>query len=484
MSDIIIERPRSKVYSFEVEILGIKFRFEYDFSIPGWKIYATNADIFFIIWGAKNSKTLLTSKVVEQIAKEIAKVKCQKKRVCIKELLTTIDRSVIVNTLKREVVSKLAIEDVSPTDGVIIPPLYYVPNRESPLAVALVGTTHFDMSLLLAVKSVSGISLEEVDLVEATARKVVVGGRRYSVLWPWLKRNSDMIEIANALRKRYDPVLLPFVDEVKIWFEKAKGNPLAWFKWLVDVVGQYVDRCLLVDYPEREHDIRLLQLLFATYLFAYVFDVPPVTLVWAPHGGASVDILPSMLRLLESYVGEVFYGTTLSGLKWWRLVTGVMWNRLAISEKTKRTLRLLKKSFVTDCREPIPCTALILADTPIARSMFEKLPNTMEIRLQVPDWWIRNEFEIETTAPNGERITVTSRDFSAISVAVYLVVAHDVRNVYESLKTRPWKNILHDTFAKYLPMATIAEVLGENFVQTLRRQMIDYTRKKSSFIHE
>jgi len=478
MSGLSVERPRSKVYSFEVEIHGIKFRFKYDFSIPGWTIHADNDDIYLTVWGAKtNSKSLLTSKVVEQIAKEIAKAKCQRKRGCIKELLPTIDKSVIVNTLKREVVSKLAIEDVSPTDGVIIPPLYYVPNRESPFAVALVGTTHFDMSLLLAVKSGSDISLEEVDLAEALARKVTVGRRRYFVFWPWLKRDFDMIELAKTLRKLYDPDLLPFVNKVKNWFEKAKGNPLAWFKWLVGVVGQYANSCLLTDYPEREHDIRLLQLLFATYLFAYVFDVPPVTLVWAPHGGASVDILPSMLRLLEGYAGEVFYGTTLSGLKWWRLVTGIMWNRLAIDKKTRRALRLLKRSFASGCREPIPCTALILADTPIARSMFESLPNTMEIRLQAPDWWIRNKIERETAAPNGERVTVTFRDFSAISVAVYLVVAHDVRNAYESLKTKPWKNIPHDTFVRYLPMATIAKLLGEDFVQTLRRQMIDYARK-------
>jgi len=493
-------------YTYKFEVMGVEFIAEY---VPGAGWIVRHGGHY--VPAGRKSSALIKKKVVAFIIDAVAKAKCGGDSGCVRQTKESISEVDVLEAIRRGVLSKVQIRrrtfSASKDVDRLIAPVWFTAADGYTIAMSLTyevlqegEETVIEPHLLLAITDASGNTrLEKLRLVDALINGVEVGGRVYLLHAPAFELGDDeedVIDVEKRVRKVMKDALtqnyisLPDLKRTLEWWHKVREDPLAWLRWTVEVVGDWLRAKLWRNYGARL--VRLFQLRHAAYMFAFVFDFLPHT-VFKGRPGSGKSYHVGMLTYLVPY-GVLYTASTRAAIDRIRTFAGVVGIQ-EIDRERRDIVELLIRSYDKYGTRAIADgptakifsggVALILADVGYLREVDESgaaSTRMMEHYLRAdprmrmmrhPYSYIVEEFRWRGKAPNGEEVELRAEDLWALETAVYLAAAHKVYEVYREvakrIETDGWRDVdvLPRSLQIHMPLIVMAEILGKEYVDAL-----------------
>jgi len=497
----------SYVYRFTVQ--DVEFAAEY---MPGAGWIVRHGTRY--VPAGKKSSSLIKKRVVSFIIDTIAREKCGGDRECVQQTRETMSEVEVLEVIRREVLSKVQIRrraySVSKNVDRIIAPVWFTADESHSIAAAMVyevqqqenEETIIEPYLLLAITDPSGDTrLEKIRLVDVLVSGVEVGGKLYLVHAPAFEvgddEETDVIDLEKRVRRVMKDALtqnyisFPDLKRTLEWWGRVRRDPMAWLRWVVEVVGDWLRERLWRSYGAKY--VRLFLMRHVAYLFAYVYDFLPHTVFRGPPGsGKSYHV--GLLTFLVPY-GILYTASTRAAVDRIRTFAAVVGIQEVDSER-RDIIELLIRAFDKYGTRAIANgptakifsggVALILADVGNLRILdesgaaatrmmehYQRVDPRMR-KMRHPYSYIVEEFRWRGKTPDGDEVELRAEDLWALETAVFLAAAHKVYEVYREVAKRVesegWRGIdvLPRTLQIHMPLIVVAEILGQEYVETLK----------------
>jgi len=501
----------SYIYKFKVH--DVEFTAEY---MPGAGWIVRHGTRY--VPAGKKSSSLIKKQVVSFIINTIARERCGGDKDCIQQTRESISEVEVLETIRREVLSKVQIRrraySVSKNVDRIITPVWFTADEEHSIAAAMVyevqqqegEETIIEPYLLLAITDSSGnTKLERVRLVDVLVSGIEVGGKLYLVHAPAFEvgdeEDTDVIDLEKRVRRIMKDALtqnyisFPDLKRTLEWWDRVRRDPMAWLRWVVEVVGGWLRERLWRSYGAKY--VRLFLMRHVAYLFAYVYDFLPHTVFRGPPGsGKSYHV--GLLTFLVPY-GILFTASTRAAVDRIRTFAAVVGIQEVDNER-RDIIELLIRAFDKYGTRAIADgptakifsggVALILADVGNLRVLDESGAATTRMmehyqrvdprmrKMRHPYSYIVEEFRWRGKTPDGDEVELRAEDLWALETALFLAAARKVYETYREVARRVesegWRgvDVLPRTLQIHMPLIVVAEILGQEYVETLKEWLL------------
>jgi len=517
--------PQERSRKYIVNIAGVEFTVEYKPGV-GWVLKSPLKRVII----AKRAKSFTQDRMIAKIRKLIIKQKCGDDKECAKSLESEIDDSDIIEALTSQFISRVSPRQIAVANDedieVQYTPMFYSPSVR--VAGALVwrktrvgDETRYEPRVILIRYlddgNVALLTAPSVHLLDIIRKPIHIDNLEFTIDAPAYDEALAADDVAAAeevasnmaygMLKLMGPAW-PREEHVLAWLDRVKSNPEAWLRWLyMEVIDRIINKWTWHKLKGK----RILSLIPLAIVFAPIFDfLLHIMFVGRRGAGKSMHIAtiaalaPYTLRSSQATVAVLdrlrTHALNMAFDEFTPEQQHLYWYIRSYAQEGVKFLTAPDRkgviAFTGGWNALVPDLGQIAehdnSGAATSRSIeFHLVTDRSVVRIRDPIRYIRRTYKrvslYHGLGPDGKEVAIYIRDLYALEVALFLLLANKVYQIYEELDRevdekakRGELGIEGRRVVSFVPLIVVARLIGSDIEAEVWRYLRETSEESPS----